>query len=90
MLVLWEVWLSTDQCRCGLEPTIRLNSGNQLRVLPERLEEQRGIAAPLEEQHRLARPPSSTNQGVYLEGSKLQIHMQQRMALPDSNERGGP
>jgi hypothetical protein len=50
-----EVQPATDQCRCRcLEPTIRLNSGNLVRQLAEGLEERRGIATPLEEQHRLA------------------------------------
>ena len=75
MAVPGEVRPATDQCRCGcLNPTIILNSANLVEELAERLVEQRGIAAPLEEQHRLAPPPSSprdetTNQGVYLEGS---------------------
>jgi hypothetical protein len=37
-----------------LEPTIRLSSGNLLGELEEGLEEERGIATPLEEQHRIA------------------------------------
>jgi hypothetical protein len=36
-----------------LEPTIRLNLGNLVGELAEELEEQRGIAVPLEEQYRL-------------------------------------
>ena len=55
-----EVRPATDEKRGGcLEPTIRLYSGNLVGELAERLEEQRGIATPLEEQHRLASPPSS-------------------------------
>jgi hypothetical protein len=55
-----EVWPVTDQCRGGCwELTIRLNSGNLVGELAEGPEEQRGIATPLEEQHRLACPPSS-------------------------------
>jgi hypothetical protein len=37
-----------------LELTIRLNSENLVGELAEELEEQRGIASPLKEQHRLA------------------------------------
>jgi hypothetical protein len=37
-----------------MESTIGLNSGNLVGMLAERLEEQRGIATRLEEQHRLA------------------------------------
>ena len=39
--------------RSGLEPTIRLNSGNLMGEMAEGLEKQRGIATPLEKQHRL-------------------------------------
>jgi hypothetical protein len=50
------------------------DSGNLVEELAEGLEEWRGIETPLEEQHRLALPPSSpkdytTNQGVYLKES---------------------
>jgi hypothetical protein len=37
-----------------MEPNIRLNSGNLVRELAEGMEELKGIATPLEEQHRLA------------------------------------
>jgi hypothetical protein len=40
-----------------LEPTIRQNSGNLVGELEEGLEEQRGIATPLEELHRLPCSP---------------------------------
>jgi hypothetical protein len=71
----WEVWPATDQCRCWcFEPTIRLSSENLVEELVEGLEEQSGVATPLEEQHRLPWLPLSprdktTNQRVYLEGS---------------------
>ena len=46
-----EVWPVTVKCRCGrLEPTIR---GNLVREFSGGLEEQGGLATPLEEQHRL-------------------------------------
>jgi hypothetical protein len=46
---------ATDQCRCGCsEPTIRLSSRNLAVELVEVQEEWRGIAIPLEEQHRLS------------------------------------
>ena len=49
-------WGGLDSnCRGGcLEPTIRLNSENQVGEQAEGLEEQRGISTPLDEQHRLA------------------------------------
>lgn len=50
-----EVRPATDQCRGGcLEPTIRLNSGNLVGELAEGLEELRGIATQLEEEHWLS------------------------------------
>ena len=55
MTVPGQIQPATDQCRCGcLEPTIRMNSGNLVGELAEGLEEQRGIATPLEKKHRLA------------------------------------
>jgi hypothetical protein len=55
MAVSWEDRSATDQCRCGiLEPIIRLSSRTPVEELVEGLEEWKGIATPLEEQHRLA------------------------------------
>jgi hypothetical protein len=54
LAVSGEVPPATDQCRGGcLEPTIRLNLGNLVGDLAGGLEEQRGVASPLEEQHWL-------------------------------------
>jgi hypothetical protein len=62
-LVLWTLvrtWPVFDECRCRyLDPTIRINLGNIMRELTERLQECRGIATPLEKQHILAGLPSS-------------------------------
>jgi hypothetical protein len=60
VIVHREIRPVTDHSRSRwLEPNIRLNSENLVGELAEGLEELRGIATPLEEQHGLASPPSS-------------------------------
>ena len=63
-----------------MEPTIRLSSGNLVGELAEGLEERRGIATPLEEQHRLADHPVRPESGPPTKkGTRknpwVQIHM---------------
>ena len=55
MVVTGELHKQLTNCRCeGLEPTIRLSSGTLVGEMAEGLEELKGIATPLEEQHRLS------------------------------------